>query len=363
MIKKRQIKSRQKTSLFFLCIVFLIAGGLVYSAENSAEQKTPITTARAAVEAAAKEDSVSEGVSLLKKIIPSLTSPAEKRSAISFLGSVQEQLGLYSDAGKSYASAAAIAAGDADEMPKKSSEQLVLDAVRCALSSGDSVTADKYLNSAVRSSSNETIVAYVKLYEQWSALCRAEKKSDTEEPVALLKTYSELPSMKAVAPAILLTLWHITGEDSYGEKLKKQFPLSAESAIVKGEIQLLPAPFWYFAPRTGSAVPEVAQEPASSALASSSSVETDSSSSGKDESSSEENNKIVLQQLGLFKEKSNAESLVEQLGKKGFSARITTEKRASGTTYFIVVVDENESKSMGAELRNAGFECYPVFSE
>ena len=52
---------------------------------------------------------------------------------------------------------------------------------------------------------------------------------------------------------------------------------------------------------------------------------------------------------------------MEQLKKKGFAARITTEKRPSGTTYYLVIVDENKDGTMGKELRNAGFECYGVY--
>ncbi len=331
------------SAVFFTACIFSFAGT---SGTQKNTSDDAVTTAHDAAVAAAKKDSALDSVEYLKKIIPSLSVPSEKRAAYAFLGSVQEQLGLYTDAESSFVSAAAIAAGDAAGMPKKSSEQLVLDAVRCALSAGDSETADSYLNSAVRSSSDETIVAYVKLYEQWSALCRAQKESDIAEPVALLKTYASLPSMSAVCPAVLLTLWHLTGDDSYAQRLKKEFPASPETAIVTGSIQLLPAPFWYFAPRTGSAVPEIQSEPSSPV----------SSSSGTSD-------KVVRQQLGLFREKSNAESLVDQLKMKGFAAKITTEKRPSGTTYYIVVVDEDKDGSIGNELRTAGFECYPVFSE
>ena len=49
--------------------------------------------------------------------------------------------------------------------------------------------------------------------------------------------------------------------------------------------------------------------------------------------------KIVRQQLGLFKDKANAENLVSRLKDKGFAAKITEEVRPSGTTYYIVAED------------------------
>jgi cell division septation protein DedD len=359
----------KSTPFFCVLLIILICGPLpVFAASPSAEETVPVTTAKAASEEASKKESVIDSISYLKSVIPGLPQPAEKRSSYVFLGSIQEQLGLYTDAGTSYAAAAGIAAGDAAGMPKRSSEQLVIDAVRCALSAGDCDIADRYLNSAVRGSSDETIAAYVKLYEQWSALCRAEKKEDTVEPVALLKTFADLPSMKAVRPAVLLTLWHETGDNAFAERIKKEFPDSLESAIVKGSVQLMPAPFWYFAPRIGSAVPEIQNEPSSPAVvadtsAADAATDTLQPSVSKKTSASlpESSEKIVRQQLGLFKEQANATALVDQLKMKGFAARITTEKRPSGTTYYIVVVDENKDGSIGAELRNAGFECYPVF--
>ena len=364
-VNRRSKKNKMKsTPFFFAALIILICSRLsVFAASPSAAKNVPVTTAKAASEEAAKKNSAVDSISYLKSVIPGLPQPAEKRSSYVFLGSIQEQLGLYADAGASYAAAAGIAAGDAAGMPKRSSEQLVIDAVRCALSAGDCDTADRYLNSAVRGSSDEAISAYVKLYEQWSALCRAEKKEDTVEPVALLKTFADLPSMKPVRPAVLLTLWHETGDNAFAERIKKEFPDSLESAIIKGSVQLMPAPFWYFAPRTGSAVPEIQNEPSSPAVAADSSAEAAQTSVSKKTSgsSSDSSEKIVRQQLGLFKEQANAKSLVDQLKMKGFAAHITTEKRPSGTTYYIVVVDENKDGSVGAELRNAGFECYPLF--
>ena len=330
----------------------LLCSLLVASALSAQTAQTALSLAKES----AKKDTVDQSIAFLKKQIPSLQVPADKRSAWAFLGSVQEQKGLYQDALNSYASAAAIAAGDAEEMPKKTSEQLVIDAVRCALSFGDYNSAQTYLNSPVRSSKNNQIIAYVKLYEQWCVLCRSTKISDTTESVAMLKTYSTLESMKPVWPQVLLTLWHITGEKSFSDRLKTEYPKSPESAIVKGQAQTLPAPFWYFVPRSSTSTPDVELT---------GTVSEKKENSTKDKASSdktaEKQEKIVRQQLGLFKDRSNAQGLVDRLKDKGFTATITSEVRPSGTTYYIVTVDENSKGTMGDELRTAGFECYPVF--
>ena len=177
---------------------------------------------------AAKKESVGESVSYLKTQIFKMTVASEKRAAYVFLASLQEQMALYDDAQKSYAQAAAISAGNAEGMPKKSNEQIVLDAVRCALSAGDFATADNYLNSAVRNSKNPEVQAYIKLYTQWSALCKADKVEDIQEPVVMLQAYLKVESMNAVKPAVLLTLWYVTGDKSYSQQISKLYPKSIE---------------------------------------------------------------------------------------------------------------------------------------
>ena len=224
-------------------VLFISAGTL-----NAAE-----LTARFIATESAKKDSVEESVQYIKNQITKISVPAEKRSAYIFLAGLEEQLSYYEEAQKSYAQAAGIAAGDAEGMPKKTNEQLVLDAVRCALSSGDYITADNYLNSAVRNSKNARVQAYIKLYTQWSALCKADSISDLQEPLVMLQAYLKVESMQELKPVILLTLWYITGDTSYSKQITSAYPSSMEAAIVKGDIQLLPTPFWFFVPKSGEA--------------------------------------------------------------------------------------------------------------
>ena len=295
---------------------------------------------------AAKKTNVDESISYVKNQIKSLTVASEKRAAYVFLASLQEQMSLYPEAQKSYATAAGIAAGDAEGMPKKTNEQLVLDAVRCALCSGDWPTADSYLNSSVRNSRDQQILSYVKLYAQWSALCRAENVDDLNEPLELLKAYLKVESMKSVHPVILLTLWYVTGQKSWADQITKSYPSSTEAAIVRGDVQLLPTPFWFFVPKSG-----VAEQGTGTfsdvSLVTSESTPTPAAT------------KNTKWQLGLFKTESNAKLLCEEVQKKGFDAYVISEKRASGTTYFIVLV-KDDGTGTADKLRSAGYDCYPV---
>ena len=349
----------------FFAAALLLCGAFL-SAQNSAKE---------IVQKALDSSSAGESVDYIKKQIPQQKSAAEKRALLAFLGGLQEQLGAYKDATASYAQAAGISAPNVEGLPKKTNPQLVLDAVRCALCSGDSATADNYLNSAVRNSSDETIQAYIKLYEVWSRLCQIEANSQLDESVALLTAYADFPSMKAVAPSVLLTLWYITGQESWGKKLRDAFPKSPEAAIVAGSVQMVPAPFWYFMPKKGSALEAAAESAAESqtipmeksddSAGAGSASNAGSSNEGADsqsgDASDDASEKIKKQQLGLFKSRDNAQSLCDKLKEKGFKPYITEETRPSGTTYFIVVVDENAKGNIGDQLRSAGFECYPIF--
>ena len=296
---------------------------------------------------AARKANVDESISYVQGQIAKLTVASEKRAAYVFLASLQEQMSLYPEAQKNYAAAAGIAAGDADGMPKKTNEQLVLDAVRCALCCGEYSIADSYLNSAVRNSRNPEILSYVKLYAQWSALCRAQNVDDLNEPLELLKAYLKVESMKPVHPVILLTLWYVTGDKSWANQITKNYPSSTEAAIVKGDVQLLPTPFWFFVPKSGVA------EQGTGTFSDVSTVTSESVAPVQA-------TKNTKWQLGLFKTESNAKLLCEEVQKKGFDAYVTSEVRASGTTYYIVLVKDDGTSTTADKLRSSGYDCYPV---
>lgn len=309
---------------------------------------------------ASRKSTVDESVSYLNSQVEKITVAEEKRAVYIFLAGLLEELGRYSDAQGNYAKAAAISAANAEGMPKKSNQQLVIDAVRCALCSGDYLTADSYLNSSVRNSKNEQIQTYVKLYTQWSALCAAETVDDLQEPLELLKAYLKIDSMKSVHPVILLTLWYVTGNTSYSKEITDKFPNSTESAIVKGDVQLLPTPFWFFVPKSGEAE-----------VGTGSYAITEEKPAEKTEKSAKTGTELkttsepVIQkfskwQLGLFKTESNAKLLSDELKTKGFEAYVTSEKRASGTVYYIVLVNETKEGNVADRLRSAGYDCYPV---
>lgn len=279
---------------------------------------------------------------------------SDSRSLYAFAGSLQEQLGLYDQAIHSYAAAAAIGGASAEGMPALSSAELVLNAVRCALSSGNYEQADSFLNSAVKNSTDPRISSYVKLYEAWSMLCRASNEDETKAATMLLESYAEMPETETVRAQSLLTLFYITGDQKWKTKLESQYPDSPETAIAQGSISVLPAPFWYFVPRTDAALTESARIAQAAKPASEPAPAAGSADSGRTE-------KAGSWQLGFFRSEANAQSLAQRLSAGGFTPAIREVKRSSGTVYYAVVVAENTEGTMGMLLKDAGFECYPLF--
>lgn len=304
---------------------------------------------------ALKQETVLDSIDYLKRNLDFADTAADTRSLLYYTGTLQEQLGLYTDAGNSYAKAAGIAAHDASNMPKVTSEQLVLNAVRANLCAGNWETADSYLNSAVRNSKNETVSATVKLYSVWSELCKASSVpgADISDSLELLKAYSSMHSMKSVKAQVLFTLWHLTSARIYADELNREFPLSPESSVANGKSQIMRVPFWYFVPKENSASSSQNRYVENSEVpAKESSVQSEIPLSQKHPGKK--------QQLGLFKKKENADDCIRKAKQKGFDAYCYTETRSSGTTYFIVAVDENSSMTMGQKLKNAGIDCYTI---
>lgn len=331
---------------------------------------------------ALKQQTVLDSIDYLKDNLVYAETPADRRSLLHFTGTLQEQLGLYTDASASYAKAAGIAAKDADNMARVSTEQLVLDAVRASLCAGNWENADSYLASAVRDSKDETIQATLRLYAVWSDLCKATggPKEGISDSVELLKAYRVMKSMAAVKPQVLLTLWRLTAADEYAQELKRDFPQTPESSIVAGKTRIMSVPFWYFVPTQSegaaaapaaapaTAAPAAAPAPSEAAAAAPASTPAPpkaAAASAAPEGAAAEGALQAKrpgrkQQLGLFRVKANADECVRIAQSAGFDAYCYVETRASGTSYYVVAVDEDSAGSVGQRLRAQGIDCYAI---
>ena len=68
-------------------------------------------------------------------------------------------------------------------------------------------------------------------------------------------------------------------------------------------------------------------------------------------------------QVGFFKTKEYAENLAAELVAKGFPAQVKTETKNGSTAFYVIVNETGDSVSISDKLRNAGYECYPVFQD
>ena len=392
---------------FLLAVICLLPAGAAFAQGATANKKS----AQLIRDEALKQETVLDSIDYLKDNLVYAETPADERSLLHFTGTLQEQLGLYTDASTSYAKAAGIAAKDADNMARVSTEQLVLDAVRASLCAGNWENADSYLASAVRDSKDEGIQATLRLYAVWSDLCKATggPKEGISDSVELLKAYRVMKSMYSVKPQVLLTLWRLTTNDEYAQELKREFPQTPEASIVEGKTRIMSVPFWYFvptepqsasdhavvsastppkesaptpkppvtestpsasapkaaaAPKTTAPVespapvvkpaspkpptPTAKAQPAPTSKPASAEVAVQAKRPGK------------KQQLGLFRIKANADECVRMAQNAGFDAYCYAETRASGTSYFVVAVDEDAEGSVGKRLKAQGIDCYAI---
>lgn len=339
--------------VFFFCIFSVLS--LFAQTKKTPESILGITEA-SVLESLDTEDAIQKLQTALKN--KKSLSIDEQLDIYSFLANLQEQTGKYQEAQKNYSIASNLSASiNASKTGSAVADfNLLLAAVRCALSCGDTSSADFILSTAFISCADVKIISYVKLYAVWSWLCKADDATEVLQPIAVLDSVLQDSSAVSIHPQSLLTLWYVTGKKSYAEKLQKDFPTSPECALAEGKVTVMPAPFWYFVPASRPDAVEAAQKAQTVVKAEEAAKNP---STGKVDST--ENTSPVKQQLGFFSNKANAQSLVERLAEKGFDAEILEETRASGTTYFAVVVPENSQGTIGQNLKKAGFECYPVY--
>ncbi len=371
----------KKIFRLLLCYVLFFSSFAVLHAASSEEGEKSALTLRAN---ALQKENVRESLKYLTSHIHLAKNDSEKRSILYYTASLQETLGQFVAAAATYASAAAIDADDAQGMPAASNAELYLYAARSSLEACDFQSADSYLDaSPINSSTDLALIARKRLLSAWSALCKAGDYEEARGVVANLEGFVQNDQLVDIRCEVLFTLWYVTEDEKWKELLKKDYPRSPEAAIADGKGVVMAMPFWYFMPRASLSASEgmvtsnkegmesreqdtsvvsdeqsaIVQKNGQKKNASGGSEGTESSSSG-----TVQGNKtgLVREQIGFFRKEENAQKLVERAVKSGFSAYYYSERRPSGADYFVVVVDEDESGSMGKKLRNAGFDCYPI---
>lgn len=289
-------------------------------------------------------------------VIASLTRNAAKqppgdgrKQILAALAGYEERLGLFDAAASRYSDAASASTVRDDA--------LLLDAARCALSANDAEKADGFVRAVLLTNFDEKILLRARLYAAWIQLA----SGDRPNAFALLRAYAKNDAFAPYIPSILFTLWWADNDSDAKSRLLAAWPLSAEAAIIRGEMALAPSPYWFLMGRSESQVAAFNQAgtvftPATpTAAATSSSTAAGLPAAGTVAATVPG---TLWQQAGFFRNREYAEELAAQLKKKGFSPVIRSETRPSGTVYFSVLIGEDALHSTGTRLKDAGFESY-----
>lgn len=338
---RNQFQNRKKLiklPISCICLFFttlLVSGqtaGIVANAKNKGE--------------------VNDAVSYLLTAIPAATSASEKKAACIFLGQLYQQAGSYMKAYDAYSDAISLDTANPNV-------EVRLDAALCALNSGEVSLAETVLDSVLSINPNDNYGAKAKLYAVWCGVLKAQTSEQLDRPIELLESFLDDITMKSVKNTVLFSLWWLTGKDVYAEILKKNYTASPETEIVSGKYFIMPSPYWYLIPRRGNVGFDVSE------------VVFDQLEQKEDKNdisvvskTKKTNDRILWYQVGMFRDEDNAERCMQKLVQAGFAPEKQKETRTSGTTYTIIIVRESEKDGIttGEVLRNAGFECYPVYA-
>lgn len=215
------------------CLFFLI---IVINLSNVFSETSPLISKIESLKTA--QDSITYLQEELGK-----ESVFNKGDISSLLAQIQEQQGLFNEAGTNYSIAASYLG-----IQSKEGQLMQLGAIRCALSTGDTATADLLLSTSMGNPTDAAVTSRIRLYAVWSAICKAETTKDLEIPIHALEQYTKMQSMKLEMPSVLLTLWHITKKTEWATQLQNEYPNSPEASVTRKTVSPLPSPFWYFIP-------------------------------------------------------------------------------------------------------------------
>ncbi|MBQ9538500.1 MAG: SPOR domain-containing protein [Treponema sp.] len=333
-----------KKILRLLLLFFLLYSSVaaLYAASAEEGEKSALTLRANALQ----KENVRESLKYLTSHIDLAKNASEKRSILYYTATLEESLGQFVAASSTYAAAASIDAADAPGMPAASNAELFLFAARSSLEACDFQSADSYLDAqALNSCDDDKLIAMKRLLSVWSALCKANDYNEAKAVASRLEDFVDDAKLVDIRRNVLFTLWYVTEDSKWKDALVKDYPKSPEAAIAAGKGVVMAMPFWYFMPR--ASLQNNNKSEASSGVAAGDSGERKKPSA-------------VREQIGFFRERENAQKLVERAGKSGFTAYYYSEVRSSGTEYYVVVVDEDEEGSIGKKLRSAGFDCYPI---
>ena len=339
-----------------------------------------------------------DAIALISEYGPKVADAQASKALLVRAGQLAVLLGDFSSASDLLESAAFRLAGARDD-------SLILESARCRLAAGDSEKAVDRASLVGKAAASPALMLEAGIVSIWAALIDGDAATASASAAKLLPS---APAASASARELRFILWVAAPAPERAARaaeLAKAFPDSVEASIAASQGKagasgsaapagLLPLPHWYLSgllggasassssPAPAPAAPAAANPAATvPATASPSAAPTSAAqalppattapqplpaattapSPAPAGAAATAASPVALAryQIGIFSDPRNADLLVAELAKKGFSAK--AEKRSVGGRELVAVIVEGEADSILLRLKDAGYEAYPLF--
>jgi hypothetical protein len=241
----------------------------------------------------------------------------------------------------------------------------LLEEARCLIALGELEKAESnVLAVLLKGPASSPATGEFRTAQYLAALIEGFRSASPSGLISLLKD----PENTDLAPAILYTIWKITGDSGYAQRLTTGYPESPEGMVLLGEkvpqqVTAAPTAMWFLPPDLrGTSL----QVPAPEALAYfgleapvQSAVQPPAAAPAPAVTPTDAPPGSL--QTGLFSREENARSMADRIRRAGFSPSITR-RQVNGTDYWSVHVPPGQNMmDTIIRLKDAGFESFPVY--
>jgi tetratricopeptide (TPR) repeat protein len=290
-----------------------------------------------------------------KKLGDAALSGAGRRENLITLGRLLTLAGNIEGAAQSWTEAAFAEPGKRDD-------RSLLAGARCLAALGEFDQAEAYLKTILLTGASRPILAAARYL---AAQIEAFRSGDP----GALAPLTDHPDYADLNPALLYTLWRVSGADTYKTQLLADYPASPEARILGGSVDPPPLALWLLFPGRedpGSAL--AAQAPASAAIAAplpAAPAPADAPAAAPAKATAAAADaapvKAAVLQTGLFSREENAKAMAERLTAAGFSAAVNPRRVNEGDYWAVSVPPGADMQQTILRLKDAGFESFPVF--
>jgi hypothetical protein len=283
-------------------------------------------------------------------------SAAGQREALTRLARLLTLSGNLEGAADAWFRAAAAEPGSRDDMS-------LLEGIRCLIAMGQLETAEEQVRTILLTGSGQEaqlearyLGSHIQAFQTGNG--------------AVLATFLQSDEYADRRPSLLYSLWRVTGEAAWKNRLETEYPSSPEARIVRGlpseQVSGAPTAMWILLPgRDGVVLEEPVTGGAPAVPAQGTAPQVTAVQPAQPDTPpafvSPAPAPRGMLQTGLFSREENAQAMAARLKNADFAA-LVTRRRVNGAEYWAVGVppDENMNETI-LKLKNAGFESFPVY--